>query len=269
MKKILLFVWFCSSLCGNAQNSFTDIQMKEKCDSILQEADWLYRYEKAAWTSVDRALKTSEGKKSFNGYLVYRAGDTIKSIVLNQKGRSIYEASFLEQPDVPCLEKVKDRALSDVEMILLIMRGKIVNEIAANQYKVDRYGGYGLNMILMPFEAGYKLYLIMGTSNSGIIPFGNDYVFIADVDGNILSWRKFHSGLLSMPVTADGQDVREITHSHLKGEPFISATDICTFRLYSERTDLTRFSVYSIALSRYFTYDRKTNTITISESGEK
>ena len=51
-------------------------------------------------------------------------------------------------------------------------------------------------------------------------------------------------------------------HSHLKYEPFISATDICTFRLYYNKTGSTKFAVYSTALSMYFIYELATNTIT-------
>ena len=45
-------------------------------------------------------------------------------------------------------------------------------------------------------------------------------------------------------------------------EPFISATDICTFRLYYNQTGSTKFAVYSPALSIYFVYELATNTIT-------
>lgn len=45
-------------------------------------------------------------------------------------------------------------------------------------------------------------------------------------------------------------------------QPFISATDICTFRLYYNKTGSTKFAVYSTALSMYFVYELATNTIT-------
>ncbi len=77
----------------------------------------------------------------------------------------------------------------------------------------------------------------------------------------IQSWKKFHSGLLPVEVTEQMPMIAFPIHSHLKKEPFISATDICTFRLYYNQTGSTKFAVYSPALSMYFVYEIATNTI--------
>ena len=64
----------------------------------------------------------------------------------------------------------------------------------------------------------------------------------------------------------NGETVTGITHSHLRAEPFISATDICTFKLYGNMYGLKQFKVYSPELSLYFTYNTDKNTI---ETGEE
>ena len=99
-------------------------------------------------------------------------------------------------------------------------------------------------------------------SKGRAIPFGNDYLFIANKEGEIQSWKKFHSRLIPVEATEQMPMIAFPVHSHLKYEPFISATDICTFRLYYNKTGSTKFAVYSTALSMYFIYELATNTIT-------
>ena len=118
---------------------------------------------------------------------------------------------------------------------------------------------------MIPYELGYKLYILTGTAKRDVIPLGNDYVFFADSDGKITSWRKFHSVLIPSITKYKGEKVISITHSHLHAEPFISATDICTFKLYGSIYGLKQFKVLSTALSKYFTYDSDKNTIETSD----
>ena len=118
-----------------------------------------------------------------------------------------------------------------------------------------------MNIELIPYELGYKLYIIAGTSKSDMIPFGNDYIFFADKNGEITSWRKFHSRLIPTMTKYEGKTVIGIIHSHLVNEPFMTATDICTFRLYGTISGVKKFEVLSTALSKVFTYDLESGTI--------
>jgi hypothetical protein len=63
----------------------------------------------------------------------------------------------------------------------------------------------------------------------------------------------------------NGKKVTESTHSHLRTTPYITATDICTFRLYAPYTELEKFSVYSPAIGKTMIYYLKTNKIEIKE----
>ena len=63
----------------------------------------------------------------------------------------------------------------------------------------------------------------------------------------------------------NGQKVTESFHSHLRTTPYITATDICTFRLYAQYTELEKFSVYSPAIGKTMTYILKTNKIDIED----
>jgi hypothetical protein len=106
----------------------------------------------------------------------------------------------------------------------------------------------------------------MGTYKSGIIPFGNDYLFKADYSGNIVEWKKFHSRLIpaQMEIPESGKIISAM-HSHLRTTPHITATDICTFRLYAEFSKIKSFIVYSPAIGKSMEYDINDNTIKIIE----
>jgi len=262
IKKIVLFSFVFITCMLHGQVNLSKEEIRLKTDSILAEGNLLYRYERVAWVSTDHAKERKDIKKKFGGYLIYQSGDSIKSIIM-EKGKSncIYEMTYVTDFTTPYQEKSVNRGLSTLEIKLMNMRTKLLKEIFTPAYNVTNSEGYNLNVELIPFETGYKLYIITGTSKSDIIPMGNDYIFVADINGNITSWRKFHSRLIPAITKINGGKVREITHSHLRIEPFISATDICTFKLYGSIYGLDEFKVYSPALSKYFTYNAVKNTI--------
>jgi len=50
----------------------------------------------------------------------------------------------------------------------------------------------------------------------------------------------------------NGEKVVSATHSHLKTTPYITATDICTFRLYAGLCDMEEFIVLCTATGKYY-----------------
>ena len=263
MRKSLLLL-FCvlaaTTIFGKVKLSKEEIVLKN--DSILAEGNLLYRYEKAAWVSTDLAMSLKEVKESFGGYLIYQSGDSIKAIILGKdSGTCIYEITYLHDATTPFMERLLNRKLSDKEEELQALKLKIVKEALTPKYKVTCAEGYSLVIELIPCTKGYKLYILTGTSKQGIIPMGNDYIFITDDNGDITSWRKFHSVLIPTKTKIEGEKIIEAIHSHLMAEPFITASDICTFKLYGDYYGLKRFKVVSTALSKCFTFDADKNTI--------
>ena len=54
MKNMLTLIVLLSSwLTVYSQESYTEAELKQKCDSIVEEANTLYRYETAAWNFTD------------------------------------------------------------------------------------------------------------------------------------------------------------------------------------------------------------------------
>ena len=155
--------------------------------------------------------------------------------------------------------------LSVLEKELLDIKVKMINQLSDSKYNVRIPQEFNPNFVLIKEDTIFKLYLIMGTSESGVIPFGNDYLFKANSKGEITFWEKFHSRMIPTMAEFNGQKVTESSHSHLRTSPYITATDICTFRLYAQYTELEKFSVYSPAIGKTMTYILKTNKIEIKE----
>jgi len=260
--KILLVTLFFSALAFG-QKSVSEVELRQKTDSILNEANTLYRYESAAWVTTDLAMAESNIKDDFGGYLVYVSGDTVKTIVRSKKtGRKIYSVSFTKEPQKPVLIEKVDRDLTSQEAKFWTIKDDITQKVFTPEYKIGLYKGYNPVLELIPYENKYKLYILFGTSQRGYIPFGNDYVFFTNSEGKILNWRKFHSRIIETVTSVNGSSVAAVVHSHLQAEPYISATDICTFRLYAPVYGINTFKVLSTALPVLFEYNIKNNSIT-------
>lgn len=261
MKKLIWLLLLFPCGFSFARQSYTDAQIQEKCDSVLREADLLYRYARSAWITADAGLSLRKVKKTMRDFLVYESGDTLRCLIVDEKPRCIYEA-WLLGPNAIAASSMERRKLTPEEARLAKVKEKALFSIANMGYKMQSYEDYTMNPILVPDGDGYKMYLVSGTTLPLTIPMGNDYLFYTDSEGRVTSWKQFHSRLYPVKIL---QNVSTPVHKHDAAEPFISATDICTFRMYSDKTILTEFVVYSPALALFFTYHKDTNTISVSD----
>ena len=266
MKKLLFLtiISLISSFLLAQTIEISETELKTKLDSVLTEAHLLYKYEKAAWISTDLAMENRTVKKDYGGFFVYEEQGEIRVVILEKKQKKcIAEYSFESDFSKPKSVKTENRELSNQEKTLLEVKEKIVENLSDKRYEVTIPNGYSTNLILLPFAEKYKLYIIMGTTQRDVIPFGNDYLFIADKNGKIENWQKFHSRMIPGHTKYEGNKVTELTHSHLRTTPLITATDICTFMLYAPLYDIDAFSVYSPAIGKYMKYSLKDNEISV------
>lgn len=263
---LLLAIAISSSIAAQ-EIKFSENELKQKFDSILIEADLLYKYEKSAWISTDFVFQETALKNNIREYLIYQNNDEIKTIFIDQIGKNcIAEYIFKDNLDQPNDITTGERSLTEQESKLLETKHKIIEQLSDPKYEIRVPNGYSLNLILIAAGNKYKLYIITGTSQTDIIPFGNDYLFIADSEGNIESWKKFHSTLIPIQTKGpNGEIVIMPVHTHLRTTPLITATDICTFRLYGSLYQINEFMVYSPAIGKYMKYSIKENNITIEE----
>jgi hypothetical protein len=263
MKQISLIFIFISSLFLAQEVKYTDSEIQKKLDSIKTEGNLLFSLENSSWQATDLARENKKIGENLGGYLTYKSNDTVKTAILN-KGQNliIAEYSFKNNSKKPVKENLSQRNLNPVETALKNIRAKVISQLSDPKYEVGAPEGYNLNIITIPFNGNYKNYIIAGSSDSNVIPFGNDYLFVSDKEGNIISNKKFHSRLIPTATSMqDGSTVTMSSHSHLRTNPFISATDICTFRLYAPFSKLEEFSVYSPALGGYMIYNYKKDSL--------
>lgn len=258
---LITTVFFSLNLFSQEEN------IQVKLDSILTEADLVYQYEKSVWNSTDIVLSNRNLKKNLGGYIAHHSNDTITVTYLdkNQK-ESIARYSYkFDDFKKPLMTAIGASELTSLEKELFEIQGKIINQLSDSEYNVTIPQDYNPNLVLIKGRDEYRLYIIMGTTETGVIPFGNDYLFKANSKGEITYWKKFHSRMIPTLAEFEGQKVKESTHSHLRTTPYITATDICTFRLYAQYTALKKFSVYSPAIGKYMTYDIESNNIDVEE----
>ena len=170
MKKLSMVLLLCTAAfllfsCSTANTSksalannvvYTDQQLKVITDSILVEGTLLYQYEKAAWIGTDLAREKANIRNTFRSYLVYQIEDTIKIIITDKNNQCIYDMSFINDFSYPTHESMNVRELTAQEQKLSAIRTKLLEEVSKRKYKVQQYDGYSLNMILLPYNTGYK-----------------------------------------------------------------------------------------------------------------
>lgn len=245
-----------------------DSAMRAICDSIVVEGNLLYRYEKAAWEATDIGRQNEQVARELFDLLVYQRQDTIRVCLLDRDLLSICEVDFTGPDNEVRKSSFVSRALSEAESRLFFLKNELINRVMAGEYGVGVAESYGLNFVLIPDGEGYRFYILTGTTLPGIIPFGNDYLFFADAQGGITGWRKMHSVLLPMSREVNGQAVKNTIHSHRPEEPYMTATDICTFKLYGPLCGQDSFTVVS-PLQKVMTYRLTTDSIEVWDLDRK
>jgi hypothetical protein len=256
---LLILTVVCSA---HTQNPATQKQL----DSIINEANRLYHYEKTVWHASDLLMEDTSMLTHYGGYVVNLSDEKITVTFAHENAQdkiAVYRFSY-DALEVPFEVQKKTKPLEPTEKKLLDTKMKVMSQLGNEDYAIGWPEGFSPNFILLPETNGYKFYMIMGATESGVIPFGNDYVFVTDNEGNITNWKKFHTRLIPGETQGpNGEPVSLLMHSHLRNSPFISATDICTFRLYAPDYGIDEFRVLCIATSSYYTYSIKTNSITV------
>lgn len=264
MKKIvlILIISFFSTMMFAQRIEISEYELQNKLDSVLIEGNLLYHFEKAARTASDFAVASKIIKKDYSDYIVYPDGDNIKVIFFDKKsGNCLAEYTFLNDFSKPDYSKTEKRPLTDQEKNQIEVKNSIITSIADVKYGVTVFKDYKPRYILFPFSQGYKMYIINETSDKEDIPFGNDFLFVTNEKGEITGWQKFHSRAIPADASYDEDKVTEISHSHIKTTPLITATDICIFMLYAPTFKVDSFTIYSQAIGKYMEYNMKENKI--------
>jgi len=87
-----------SGLLFAQQAELSESELANQLDSVLNEGNLLYRYEKAAWVSTDLALANPAVKAELRNFLSYETQGEIRTVMLGEGQRTcIAEYTFERQ----------------------------------------------------------------------------------------------------------------------------------------------------------------------------
>jgi hypothetical protein len=221
-----------------AMTSGTTVFAQSKKETeIVAEGNKLYRSEMASWYGTDIFLQRFASKQANSrGYFSYINGDKAICIFFSksENPRVLATISFDSTYNVGTAEVDSvTRDLTALELDLYAIRKLTLTEIRSDTL-FKTYKNTSLNLIPLSDENGKRVYVLTGPKNNGEVIFGNDYLLRFDNKGRIDSKSKLHKGLIPIGYgSKDGKIVVASMHSHLPGySDYITATDICTLRLY-------------------------------------
>src|SRR4030095_6186360 len=90
-----------------------------------------------------------------------------------------------------------EREPTEYEKTLYTIRRKALEEINTNKDSLFKfYKNTSLNLIPIVYKGEKKVYVLTGPSVSGVVVFGNDYLFKFDENNNILSIKRLHKNII-------------------------------------------------------------------------
>ena len=236
----VLLVATCASLPAAAQKA--DLPLE--AERILAEADILYKSEMASWHGSDLFIARHPNQGDIGGYFSYVDGGQPRCVFYNKEevpkiiGTVVFDSSF--NTDL-AIVNLTVRGFSDIEQEYYEMRDAVKKAFRTDT-TFSFYKDTNPNMIPVKDAKGKRVYVISGTNKHGVVPLGNDYLLQLDKNNRVTSNTPLHRTLILMDykikngLGANGENESGI-HSHIPGySPFITATDICTLRLYEPFT---------------------------------
>jgi len=236
MKKLFTFI----TLFILAQNATAQKNgLRKIADSIKAEGEMLYRSEWASGHGTHIFASRFAGKKLLSGgYFSYEA----------KKGMTTVFFSKNENPEVIATVKFDNGLDSSKYSIDTITRKFTGNEkefytirskaaqAVLNDTLFKFYPYTSLNLVPIIKNGAKRVYIITAQTSPDEVLLGNDYLISFDKDNNIIKTTKLHNNLI--PLGTGGSDpIKASSHQHLgKTSPFITATDICAFKLWKART---------------------------------
>lgn len=257
MKKFLLLLVIAVNLNGFAQN-------QKKIDKIVKEGKMLYRYEMASWYGTDIFLSRYKDRNNIGGYFSYVVKDSTRCVFFSRSeqpkiiGSITFGSKFIEEKASTI---IKERDFTPHEQELYTIREEALKEISRNDIFV-MYENTNFNIIPFIYEGKKKVYVLTGTTKTGVVFFGNDYLIIFNKQNKVKSAKKLHQNIIPIQYHLHDSNEKEIIHTHLKKTgDYFTVTDICTTMLYEKITGWER---HIVASKKYYnSWDCKTNTMTV------
>src|SRR5690606_21925257 len=127
-----------------------------------------------------------------------------------------------------------DDKLSNLEDSMFQIKHAFLSKINPAEFGIESHDSEKVVTITFPYMDKYKIYRILSTKKKNTIPFGNDFLFILNNEGKLLSWKNFHKTYNPMKTVYHGYKMGNIIPKYHNDETYILATDIVLFRYYTE-----------------------------------
>lgn len=169
MKRIVTLLFIGMSIgISSQENKYSDKEFQQKLDSIKAEGNLLYSHEIASWNSGDLVSTNKKLHEIAQNYLTYKSSDTVKTVFLNKdQSLIVAEYSFKNSQKKPVKESFQQRKLNQIELNTNKIRSTVISQLSDPKYEVGAPEGYNLNLIIIPINDNYKVYLIPAPLNQG------------------------------------------------------------------------------------------------------
>jgi len=236
MKKLFtLILLFILSHNATAQKN----DLKQIADSIKAEGEMLYRSEWASGHSTQIFTSSFGGKKLLSGgYFSFERKQGMTTIFFSKNEDPVVLATVTFDHGLDSSQYVIDtttRKFTKNEKEFYAIRSKAAKAIL-NDTLFKFYQHASLNLVPIIKNGVKKVYVITAQTVLDEVLLGNDYLINFNKDNEIIKKTKLHNNLI--PLGTGGQDaIKASSHQHLgKTSLFITATDICAFKLWKAKT---------------------------------
>lgn len=224
-------------------------KLARQAAAIVAEARLLYRSEMASWHGSDLFLAQFAARERIGGYLSYPTGEAGARCIFYSNDQPLPKVIGTIDLDDSLTEETAvidlgERPLTPLEHDLYTLRTKTFQALKTSYRS---YENANPNVIPLIANGTRKVYVLTGPSVSGVVIFGNDYLFTFDKKNELTAQQKIHSNII--PIDYDNSSTEPVTvsvHSHLESTgKFITPTDVCTLLMYGPYTTWKTHQVVS------------------------
>ena len=213
MKRFLILL-LAGGLCAFSAGAQQTAQLldaeglKAANDSVLLEGCQLYWAERVAWEMEDafHYCKTKSVDMYGGWFPVTEDGVNVKGIFFDEaKEHVVFEALMnIRTGELSSNDAVRDLTPAEIERI--DKRRRMFEAVQTLDDLPRRPAGddYMFNAdIVQVDEDLFRVYFMLGTAKNGVTPFGCDFSYDCDSEGNVKAFRRYHKTTLLLPTTFD------------------------------------------------------------------
>ncbi|MGN6639970.1 MAG: hypothetical protein ACTHJ8_13750 [Mucilaginibacter sp.] len=235
MKKLLILI----TLFILAQNAIAqENRLKRIADSINAEGETLYHSEWASGHGTQIFASRFAGKKLLSGgYFSYESKKGMTTIFFSKNDNPVVIATVKFDDGLDSSKYSIDtttRKFTEIEKEFYTIRSKAAQAVL-NDTLFKFYQNTSLNLVPIIKNGAKKVYVITAQTSPDEVLLGNDYLINFNKDNDIVNKVKLHNNLI--PLGNGGKEaIKASAHQHLgETSPFITATDICAFKLWKDK----------------------------------